>query len=63
MTATEAAIWGIHVTGVQGDAMFREKQTIGISWRAVGDLRNIQADREAYRRPSDRTSRTNPTAM
>lgn len=49
MTATEAAIWGIHVTGVQGDAMFREKQTIGISWRALGDLRNIPADREAYK--------------
>lgn len=49
MTATEAAVWGMHVTGEQGDAMFREKQTIGIGWRAVGDLRSIQADREAYK--------------
>jgi restriction system protein len=49
MTATEAAIWGIHVTGMQGDAMFREKQTIGISWRVLGNLANIQTNREAYK--------------
>jgi restriction system protein len=49
MAATEAAIWGIHVTGMQGDAMFREKQTIGIGWRMVGNLTNIQTDREAYK--------------
>jgi restriction system protein len=49
MTDTEAVIWGIHVTGVQGDAMFREKQIIGIGWGGLGNLRDIRADREAYK--------------
>jgi restriction system protein len=49
MTATEAAIWGIHVKGAQGDSMFREERIIGISWGAVGDLGEIRADREAYK--------------
>jgi restriction system protein len=49
MTVTEAAIWGIHVIGIEGDLMFREKQIIGIGWRQLGNLKDIQADREAYK--------------
>jgi restriction system protein len=49
VTAAEEAIWGIHVNGVQGDAMFREKQIIGIGWRAIGNLNDIRRDREAYK--------------
>ncbi len=49
MTANESAIWGIHVTGTQGDAMFRENNTIGIGWAEVGDLKKIKPDREAFK--------------
>jgi restriction system protein len=49
MVANDFAIWGIHVTGTQGDAMFRENNTIGIGWAEVGDLRKLKPDREAFK--------------
>lgn len=45
----EAAIWGIHVTGVEGDAMYREKGLIGIGWHGIGDLGELAPNREAFK--------------
>jgi restriction system protein len=45
----EQVIWGIHVTGSEGDKLFRERSMVGIGWHEVGDLSKIAPDREAFK--------------
>lgn len=44
----EQVIWGIHVTGADGDRLYRERGMVGIGWDQVGELSNITPDREAF---------------
>ena len=45
----EQVIWGIHVTGADGDRLYRERFMVGIGWGQVGDLSKITPDREAFK--------------
>lgn len=50
MTNGEATIWGIHA-GKTGDAdtLFFKKKYIAIGWSKIGNLGELQADREAFK--------------
>ncbi|TQM90151.1 restriction endonuclease [Roseinatronobacter monicus] len=43
-----AAVWGLHMGGHVGDRPI-EGNYVAIGWRALGDLRTIPADREAFK--------------
>jgi restriction system protein len=45
----EQVIWGIHVTGSDGDSLFRERNMVGIGWHEIGDLGKIAPDRDAFK--------------
>lgn len=44
---TEKHLWGIHT---QDDALFLEKNIIAIGWKEFGDLNQIEAKRDAYKK-------------
>ncbi len=46
MANEEKKIWGIHT---QDDNLFLKKDVIGIGWHDMGDLRRIEATREAFK--------------
>jgi restriction system protein len=46
---SENVIWGIHVTGPEGDSLHRDKSTLAIGWSNVGDLSKLAPDREAFK--------------
>jgi restriction system protein len=45
----ENVIWGIHVAAEEGDRLHRDKSTIAIGWDNVGNLRDLQPDRESFK--------------
>lgn len=50
MTAeNDKVVWGIHCK-IHGDSLFMQKGFIGIGWQAMGDLRNIASNREAFKK-------------
>ena len=46
MENEEKRIWGVHT---QDDSLFLKCNVIAISWKAMGDLRPIQRNRDAYK--------------
>jgi restriction system protein len=41
--------WGIHVTGSSGDSLYLKQNHVAIGWAEAGDLRQLRADREAFK--------------
>ena len=46
MINEEKRIWGIHT---QDDGLFLKNGVIAIGWREMGDLNNIDANRDAFK--------------
>jgi restriction system protein len=49
MISNDRSFWGIHVTGSAGDSIYLKQNYIAIGWPEAGDLRNLRADREAFK--------------
>lgn len=45
-----STIWGIHA-GKTGDAasLFLKKNCVALGWQAIGDLKSLNPDREAFK--------------
>jgi restriction system protein len=49
MTQPDRSLWGIHVTGSGGDSLYLKQNHIAVGWGEAGDLKNIRADRDAFK--------------
>ena len=50
MSEREIVMWGIHAgRGGEADGLFRKDKRIALGWSAIGDLRLLPADREAFK--------------
>lgn len=51
MAGTEITVWGIH-GGKTGDAdsLFLQHNCVALGWPEMGDLSNLQSDREAFKK-------------